>query len=37
MGTTVVPEDFRAVGLWYRNFEQTSDEEVKVLLAQQVG
>jgi len=33
----VVPEDFRAVGLWYRNFEQTSDEEVKVLLAQQVG
>jgi len=28
----VVPEDFRAVGIWYRNFDQTSDEEVKALL-----
>jgi predicted phosphoribosyltransferase len=28
------PEPFRAVGLWYENFEQTSDEEVHDLLAQ---
>jgi predicted phosphoribosyltransferase len=27
------PEPFRAVGLWYRNFGQTSDEEVRALLA----
>ncbi len=26
------PSDFRAVGLWYRNFDQTSDEEVVELL-----
>jgi len=26
------PPDFRAVGLWYRNFDQTSDEEVIELL-----
>jgi len=26
------PEPFRAVGLWYRDFEQTSDQEVKKLL-----
>jgi putative phosphoribosyl transferase len=26
------PEDFRAVGLWYRNFSQTSDREVRELL-----
>ena len=26
------PEPFRAVGLWYRNFDQTSDEEVGRLL-----
>ena len=26
------PPDFVAVGLWYRNFEQTSDEEVVALL-----
>ncbi|SFM18813.1 phosphoribosyltransferase [Variovorax sp. OV329] len=30
----LVPEPFHAVGLWYRNFEQTSDEEVKALLSQ---
>ena len=29
-----VPEPFRAVGLWYRDFEQTGDEEVRSLLAQ---
>ena len=27
------PEPFDAVGVWYRNFEQTSDEEVTALLA----
>jgi putative phosphoribosyl transferase len=26
------PDDFRAVGLWYENFEQTTDEEVRDLL-----
>jgi len=26
------PEPFRAVGLWYHDFEQTSDEEVAALL-----
>ena len=28
------PEDFAAVGLWYGRFEQTSDDEVRALLAQ---
>ena len=28
------PEPFHAVGLWYRDFDQTSDEEVHELLAQ---
>ncbi len=28
----LTPEPFRAVGLWYRDFEQTSDEEVTKLL-----
>jgi putative phosphoribosyl transferase len=27
------PQPFRAVGLWYRDFPQTSDEEVRTLLA----
>lgn len=27
------PEPFRAVGLWYRDFPQTTDEEVRALLA----
>jgi predicted phosphoribosyltransferase len=31
---TITPEPFRAVGLWYENFEQTSDQEVIDLLAQ---
>ena len=30
---TITPEPFRAVGLWYQNFEQTSDEEVIDLMA----
>ena len=29
------PEPFRAVGLWYRDFAQTSDEEVRELLARE--
>jgi putative phosphoribosyl transferase len=29
----VTPEPFRAVGLWYEDFSQTSDEEVHDLLA----
>jgi putative phosphoribosyl transferase len=29
-----VPEPFRAVGEWYHNFEQTSDEEVRAALQQ---
>jgi predicted phosphoribosyltransferase len=27
-----MPENFFAVGQWYRNFEQTTDEEVRTLL-----
>ena len=26
------PEPFSAVGLWYRTFDQTTDEEVRTLL-----
>jgi putative phosphoribosyl transferase len=33
----VTPEPFRAVGLWYDDFEQTSDEEVSDLLARASG
>ena len=33
----IMPEMFDAVSLYYREFEQTSDEEVKVLLRQGVG
>ena len=29
----VTPEPFEAVGLWYRDFSQTTDEEVRELLA----
>jgi predicted phosphoribosyltransferase len=29
----VTPEPFRAVGLWYRDFSQTTDEEVRDLIA----
>lgn len=31
------PEDFRAVGRWYENFDQTSDEEVRRWLARASG
>jgi len=30
----LVPEPFHAVGIWYRDFGQTSDDEVRQLLAQ---
>jgi predicted phosphoribosyltransferase len=30
---SVTPEPFYGVGMWYRNFEQTSDDEVENLLA----
>jgi putative phosphoribosyl transferase len=30
----VTPRPFRAVGIWYEDFSQTSDEEVRELLAQ---
>ena len=29
----VTPEPFYAVGMWYENFEQTTDEEVRELLS----
>ena len=29
----ITPEPFQAVGLWYRDFSQTTDEEVRALLA----
>ena len=28
----ITPSPFRAVGLWYADFEQTSDDEVRALL-----
>jgi erythromycin esterase-like protein/predicted phosphoribosyltransferase len=31
------PEPFDAVGLWYENFEQTTDDEVKEMLGKQSG
>ena len=31
------PEPFRAVGLWYEDFSQTTDEEVKELLGRAMG
>ena len=30
---SVTPEPFHAVGLWYEDFSQTSDEEVRELLS----
>ena len=29
----ITPEPFRAVGFWYENFAQTTDDEVRDLLA----
>jgi putative phosphoribosyl transferase len=31
------PEPFRAVGLWYQDFSQTTDDEVRELLRQAAG
>ena len=31
------PEPFQAVGLWYQDFSQTTDEEIAALLAQAAG
>jgi putative phosphoribosyl transferase len=31
----LTPEPFYAIGLWYENFDQTTDQEVKALLSQQ--
>lgn len=33
----MIPEDFRAVGQWYENFQQTTDAEVTRLLAHAAG
>jgi putative phosphoribosyl transferase len=33
----ITPEPFLSVGLWYRNFRQTTDEEVRQLLSQASG
>jgi putative phosphoribosyl transferase len=33
----VTPEPFQAVGLWYKDFSQTTDEEVRELLAGGAG
>jgi predicted phosphoribosyltransferase len=33
----VTPEPFYAVGFWYENFTQTTDEEVRELLARSMG
>ena len=32
--SVATPEPFRAVGSWYRNFDQTTDNEVRALLAE---
>ena len=34
VAAVIVPENFYAVGQWYEDFSQTSDEEVRDLLAQ---
>jgi putative phosphoribosyl transferase len=34
VAAVMLPESFYAVGLWYQDFSQTSDEEVRKLLAQ---
>jgi putative phosphoribosyl transferase len=34
VATVMLPENFYAVGLWYKDFSQTTDDEVRDLLAQ---
>jgi predicted phosphoribosyltransferase len=29
----IMPEPFQAVGLWYENFEQTTDQDVRSLMS----
>jgi predicted phosphoribosyltransferase len=36
VAAVMLPENFYAVGLWYKDFSQTSDKEVRALLAQAV-
>jgi putative phosphoribosyl transferase len=33
----LTPEPMNAIGLWYENFSQTTDEEVRELLAKQLA
>jgi len=33
----MTPDPFRAVGLWYGDFSETSDDEVRELLTRQTG
>ncbi|MGV3721058.1 MAG: phosphoribosyltransferase, partial [Actinomycetota bacterium] len=33
----ITPEPFLAVGYWYKDFSQTTDEEVRQLLGQAAG
>jgi putative phosphoribosyl transferase len=35
MVAVLTPEAFRAVGLWYNDFEQTTDDEVREMLGQE--
>ena len=37
VATVLLPEHFYAVGQWYEDFSQTTDEEVRELLAQSAG
>jgi predicted phosphoribosyltransferase len=37
VAAVIVPESFSAVGQWYEDFTQTSDKEVRELLAQAAG
>jgi len=37
VAAVIVPESFSAVGQWYEDFSQTSDKEVRELLAQAAG
>ena len=34
VAAVIAPEDFHGVGQWYENFSQTTDEEVRQLLAE---
>ena len=34
VAAVILPENFYAVGLWYQDFSQTTDDEVRELLGQ---